>query len=190
MDKFKKRLSITPSHQLGGLRKFSTYDREGLGGRPSQSGRHRTSSHDFPGSDDESVTDFTRNELLAFKTSFARPRYANTYRMEPYKKFQDHVARKKIEEILKHKLQEYKYSGLNASIMCTAVVEDVLGGVKELYFDRYKYIVQVFLVQKTGQSIHIASRWVWDAARDNWVQAQHETEDYIAVVLVVAGYHE
>lgn len=71
--------------------------------QPSQIGRHRASSHEIPGfdPDDESITDITRNELLAFKASFARPKYANTYRMEPYRKCEAHVIRKKAEEILK-----------------------------------------------------------------------------------------
>ena len=38
--------------------------------------------------------------------------------------------------------------------------------------------------------IQIASRWVWDVARDTWVQAQHETENYVAVALIVACYYE
>ncbi|XP_029142331.1 tctex1 domain-containing protein 3 [Protobothrops mucrosquamatus] len=88
------------------------------------------------------------------------------------------------------KLQDFKYIGINGAPTCTAISEDVLAGVKELGFDRYKYIVQVFLVEKTGQSIHIASRWVWDVARDTWVQAQYETETYVIVALVVASYFE
>ncbi|XP_053153542.1 dynein light chain Tctex-type protein 2 isoform X2 [Hemicordylus capensis] len=154
--------------------------------------RRRTLSHDSQGmdGDDESVTEFTRTELMAFKPSFARPRYANTYRMEPYRKFQDYVVRKKAEEVLKNKLQDFKYIGFNGAFMCTTLSEDILAAVKDQGFDRYKYIVQIFIVEKTGQSVHIASRWVWDVARDNWVSVQHETENYVALALIVAGYYE
>lgn len=71
----------------------------------SQSGKHRVSSYDISGMDpdDESITDFTKNELLVFKTSFARPKYANTYRMEPYRKCESHIVRKRTEDILKVK---------------------------------------------------------------------------------------
>ncbi|XP_061480417.1 dynein light chain Tctex-type protein 2 isoform X2 [Rhineura floridana] len=192
MEKGKKRLSGTPSHHSGGSRKHSFFDKD-LMGRPSQTGRHRVSSHDLPGyepGDEESITDFTRNELLAFKTSFARPKYANTYRMEPYRKCEAHEVRKRAEEVLKNKLQDFKYNGTNGSMICAGLTEDVLAAVKDLAYDRYKYIVQVFLVEKTGQSIHITSRWVWDVARDTWVQAQHETEESVIVALIVACYYE
>ncbi|XP_026525288.1 tctex1 domain-containing protein 3 isoform X1 [Notechis scutatus] len=192
MDKAKKKLGVTPSHagQAWG-RKHSNIDKDQLG-RPSVSGKHRASSYDISGMDpdDESVTDFTKNELLVFKTSFARQKYGNTYRMEPYRKCEAHIVRKRAEDILKQKLQDFKYIGINGAPTCTAISEDILAGVKDLGFDRYKYIVQLFLVQKTGQSIHIASRWVWDVARDTWVQAQYETENYIMVALVVASYFE
>nr|XP_028579795.1 tctex1 domain-containing protein 3 [Podarcis muralis] len=186
MDKHKKRLSSTPSHHSGASRKHSELS------RPSQIGRHRASSHEIPGfdPDDESITDITRNELLAFKASFARPKYANTYRMEPYRKCEAHVIRKKAEEILKSKLQDFKYAGQNGSMICISLTEDLLAAVKDLNYDRYKYVVQVFLVEKTGQSLNIASRWVWDVARDTWVQAQHETEDFVIVALIIACYYE
>ncbi|XP_053238426.1 dynein light chain Tctex-type protein 2 [Podarcis raffonei] len=186
MDKNRKRLSSTPSHHSGASRKHSELS------RPSQIGRHRASSHEIPGldPDDESITDMTRNELLAFKASFARPKYANTYRMEPYRKCEAHVIRKKAEEILKSKLQDFKYAGQNGSTICINLTEDLLAAVKDLNYDRYKYVVQVFLVEKTGQSVNIASRWVWDVARDTWVQAQHETEDFVIIALIIACYYE
>ncbi|XP_077203012.1 dynein light chain Tctex-type protein 2 isoform X2 [Paroedura picta] len=157
----------------------------------SQVYRHRTSSHDVsePG-DDESTTDFTKSEFLAFKASFSRPKFANTYRMEPYRTFEAHVIRKKAEDILKNALQDYKYDGSNAAARCLILSEEIIEAVKDQGFDRYKYIVQVFMVEKSGQSIHIASRWVWDDARDNWVSALHETENYVTVALIIAGYYE
>lgn len=63
--------------------------------------RRRTLSHDASEPEDDSTTDFTKSEFLAFKASFSRPKYANTYRMEPYKTFEAHVIRKKAEDILK-----------------------------------------------------------------------------------------
>jgi hypothetical protein len=36
----------------------------------------------------------------------------------------------------------------------------------------------------------IASRWIWDVAWDSWVEAKHETESYVALVLVFALYCE
>ncbi|XP_034967152.1 dynein light chain Tctex-type protein 2 [Zootoca vivipara] len=185
MGKALKRKSSTPSHHSGTSRKHSE-----VLGRPSLIGRHRASSHEIPGfdPDDESLTDMARHEL--FKASFAKPKYANTYRMEPYRKCEAHVIRKRAEEILKSKLQDFTYAGQNGSTICISLTEDLLAAVKDLNYDRYKYVVQVFLVEKTGQSVNIASRWVWDVARDTWVQAQHETEDFVIIALIIACYYE
>ncbi|XP_066479118.1 dynein light chain Tctex-type protein 2 [Tiliqua scincoides] len=208
MDRRFKKLAAAPSHHAtGGVKKLISHEKEGLGRydkyflilsavfQPSQLVRdkRRASSHDSQGAEtgeDESVSDFTKAELLVFKTSFARPRFANTYRMEPYKKFMAHLVRKKAEEILKSKLQDYKYTGFTGATMCTNLSENILAAVKDHGFDRYKYIVQIFIVEKTGQSVHISSRWVWDTSRDNWVSVEHETENYVAVALIVAGYYE
>ncbi|XP_060098587.1 dynein light chain Tctex-type protein 2 [Heteronotia binoei] len=187
----KKKLSTSASHYVTTSKKQGAPDKEGVAPRPSQINRRRASSHDAsdPG-DEDSATDLTKSEFLAFKASFSRPKYANTYRMEPYRTFEAHVIRKKAEDILKNTLQDFKYDGSNAVSMCLILSEDILTAVKEQGFDRYKYIVQVFMVEKSGQSIHIASRWVWDAARDNWVSALHETENCVTVALIIAGYYE
>ncbi|KAJ6664615.1 hypothetical protein lerEdw1_006188 [Lerista edwardsae] len=143
MEKRPKKLAAGPSHHAtGGMKKMVSHEKESVLSRPSQllRDKRRASSHDSQALDlgeEESVTDFTKAELMVFKTSFARPKYANTYRMEPYKKFMAHLVRKKAEDILK-----------------------------------------------------ISSRWVWDIARDNWVSIEHETENFIAVALIVAGYYE
>uniref|UniRef100_A0A8C6QBY7 Tctex1 domain-containing protein 3 n=1 Tax=Nannospalax galili TaxID=1026970 RepID=A0A8C6QBY7_NANGA len=43
---------------------------------------------------------------------------------------------------------------------------------------------------KIHQILKIASRWIWDVAWDSWIQAKHETESYVALVLVFALYCE
>nr|XP_056709299.1 dynein light chain Tctex-type protein 2 [Euleptes europaea] len=187
----KKKLSSSPSHHLTMPKKHSGPERDGMAPRLSQIYKPRTSSHEvFDPGDEESTTDLTKSEFLAFKASFSRPKYGNTYRMEPYRTFEAHVIRKKAEDILKNKLEDYKYDGSTAASMCLDLTEDILTAVKDQGFDRYKYIVQVFMVEKSGQSIHIASRWVWDGARDNWVSALHEIENYVTVALIIAGYYE
>ncbi|XP_041536378.1 dynein light chain Tctex-type protein 2 isoform X2 [Microtus oregoni] len=82
---------------------------------------------------DDSIADIGKE----WKSALAKLKFANSYRMEPLKKFQAHSVETKIQQILK-----------------------------------------------------IASRWIWDVAWDSWVQAQHETESYVALVLVFALYCE
>ncbi|KFP56310.1 Tctex1 domain-containing protein 3, partial [Cariama cristata] len=88
------------------------------------------------------------------------------------------------------KLQQAKYDGVSSPPLCASISEEILKAVKELDFDRYEYIVSVLIVEKAGQPINVASRWVWDVQRDTWVSAKCETETFIALALVVACYYE
>ncbi|NXT25692.1 TC1D3 protein, partial [Syrrhaptes paradoxus] len=117
-------------------------------------------------------------------------RYANTYRLEPHNRFLDYLVRKKSQVILMNKLQEAKYDGVSSPSLCASVSEEILKAVKELDFDRYKYVVWVLLVEKARQAMKVASRWVWDVQRHTWVSAKCETETFIALALVMACYYE
>nr|XP_003466505.1 tctex1 domain-containing protein 3 [Cavia porcellus] len=82
---------------------------------------------------DDSIADIGKE----WKSALSKLKFANSYRMEPLKKFQAHSVETKVQQILK-----------------------------------------------------VASRWIWDVAWDNWVEAKHETESYVALVLVFAVYCE
>ncbi|NXH10707.1 TC1D3 protein, partial [Bucco capensis] len=120
----------------------------------------------------------------------AKIRYANTYRLEPHHKFRDYLVKEKAQAILMNKLQEAKYDGVSSPSLCTSISEEILKAVKELDFDRYKYVVSVLIVEKADQAINVASRWVWDAQRDTWVSAEYETDTFIALALVMACYFD
>ncbi|XP_032630141.1 dynein light chain Tctex-type protein 2 [Chelonoidis abingdonii] len=155
--------------------------------------RMKSSSHEVHGTepmDNESFAEFGKSEIFTLKTSMAKIRYANTYKMEPYRKFQAHLVRNKAQHILTQRLQETKYNGVTSIFLCNSISEEILTAVKDMGFDRYKYVVTVLILQKTGQAIKIASRWVWDVARDNWVSAKCETESFISLALISACYYE
>ncbi|KFQ72934.1 Tctex1 domain-containing protein 3, partial [Phoenicopterus ruber ruber] len=120
----------------------------------------------------------------------AKIRYANTYRLESHNKFRDYLVRDKAQAILTNQLQQAKYDGDSSPSLCASISEEILKAVKELDFDRYKYVVSVLIVEKAGQAINVASRWVWDVQRDTWVSAKCETERFIALALVMACYYD
>ncbi|XP_074803122.1 dynein light chain Tctex-type protein 2 [Natator depressus] len=155
--------------------------------------RMRNSSHEVHGMepmDGESFAEFGKSEIFTLKTSMAKIKYANTYKMEPYRKFQAHLVRNKAQLILTQRLQKTKYNGATSVFLCNSISEEILRAVKDMGFDRYKYVVTVLIVQKTGQAIKMSSRWVWDVARDNWVSAKCETESFVSLALIMACYYE
>uniref|UniRef100_A0A8C8AGI7 T-complex-associated-testis-expressed 3 n=1 Tax=Otus sunia TaxID=257818 RepID=A0A8C8AGI7_9STRI len=140
--------------------------------------------------EEEYFTDSVKAKQLAFKANRAKIRYANTYRLESHNKFRDYLVRDRAQAILTNKLQQDKYDGVSSPSLCASISEEILKAVKELDFDRYKYVVSVLIVEKAGQAMNVASRWVWDAQRDTWVSAKYETETFIALALVMACYYD
>ncbi|XP_040821102.1 dynein light chain Tctex-type protein 2 [Ochotona curzoniae] len=135
---------------------------------------------------DDSIADIGKE----WKTALAKLKFANSYRMEPLKKFQAHSVETKVQQILKESLKDVKYDDKVFSHLSLELADRILSAVKEFGFHRYKFIIKVLFIQKTGQAINIASRWIWDVAWDSWVEAKHETESYVALALVFALYCE
>ncbi|XP_068926673.1 dynein light chain Tctex-type protein 2 [Petaurus breviceps papuanus] len=135
---------------------------------------------------DESIADIGKDQ---WKT-MGKVKYANTYRMEPYRKFQAQTVQRKVQQILSDKLKNLKYDETTFSSLSLELADRILAAVKEFAFSRYKFIIKIILIQKTGQSINISSRWIWDVAWDSWLEAKHETESYVALALVYALYCE
>ncbi|XP_036172987.1 tctex1 domain-containing protein 3 isoform X1 [Myotis myotis] len=151
--------------------------------------RLKESSHDVlyiePPFDD-SIAEISKE----WKSSMAKFRFANTYRMEPLRKFQAHSVEAKVQQILTETLKDVKYDDKLFSHLSLELADIILSAVKDFGYHRYKLIIKVLFIQKTGQAINVASRWIWDVAWDNWVAAKHETETYVALALVYALYCE
>ncbi|NXO11728.1 TC1D3 protein, partial [Oriolus oriolus] len=118
----------------------------------------------------------------------AKPRCPNTYRLEPRNKVQYRLLRHKAQVILTNKLQGATYNGASSPFLCASISEEILKAVKELGYDRYKYVVSVLIVEKANQAMIVASRCLWDDQRDTWVSAKCETDTFIALALVMACY--
>ncbi|XP_036920926.1 dynein light chain Tctex-type protein 2 [Sturnira hondurensis] len=135
---------------------------------------------------DDSAADLGKE----WKSALARLKFANTYRMEPPKKFRAHSVETKVQRILTESLKDVKYDDKVFSRLSLELADCMLLAVKEFGYQRYKFIIKVLFIQKTGQAINVASQWIWDVAWDSWVAVKHETETYIALALVFALYCE
>ncbi|XP_054136517.1 PHD finger protein 10 isoform X4 [Melozone crissalis] len=113
----------------------------------------------------------------------AKSKSRNTYRLEPRTKVQDDLLQDKAQAILTNKLRYATYDGASSAFLCASISEEILNAVKELNYDRYKYVVSVLIVEKANQAMIVASRCLWDAQRDTWVSAKCETDTFIALAL-------
>ncbi|XP_074945670.1 dynein light chain Tctex-type protein 2 isoform X2 [Phalacrocorax aristotelis] len=187
MEKPSKTPQVAAAAPEGGKR------RQGLLDKDSTKGKRTQPNYEASGVapvEEECSGDSMKAKLLAFKANRAKIKYANTYRLESHNRFRDYLVRDRAQVILMSKLQQAKYDGVSSPSLCASISEEILTAVKELDFDRYKYVVSVLIVEKAGQAMHVASRCVWDVQRDTWVSAKCETETFIALALVMACYYE
>ncbi|KAM9233556.1 dynein light chain Tctex-type protein 2 isoform 1-T1 [Dugong dugon] len=135
---------------------------------------------------DDSIADIGKE----WKSALAKLKFANSYRMEPLKKFQAHTVEIKVQQVLTESLTDVKYDQKVFSHLSLELADRILLAVKEFGYHRYKFIIKILFIQKAGQAINVSSRGIWDVAWDSWVAAKHETESYVALALVFALYCE
>ncbi|XP_039076965.1 dynein light chain Tctex-type protein 2 isoform X4 [Hyaena hyaena] len=100
---------------------------------------------------DESIADIGKE----WKSALAKLKFANTYRMEPLKKFQAHSVETKVQQILEESLKDVKYDDKVFSHLSLELADRILSAVKEFGYHRYKFIIKVLFIQKTGQAINV-----------------------------------
>nr|XP_036876730.1 tctex1 domain-containing protein 3 isoform X1 [Manis javanica] len=92
----------------------------------------------------------------AWKRTLARVKFASLYRMEPLKKFQAHSVETKVQQILSESLKDVKYDDKVFSHLSLELADRILLAVKEFGYHRYKFIIKVLFIQKTGQAINVS----------------------------------
>ncbi|KAL0115582.1 hypothetical protein PUN28_010830 [Cardiocondyla obscurior] len=118
------------------------------------------------------------------------PRYQNTYRLEPYKRWNFKI----VDKILINRMQEYlanwKYEPLTCVEMCQKISEDVRDKIYKLCYDRYKILVIISIVQKLEQGVRMDFGKLCDHQRDTYSTYVIETTKYVAMGLVVGIYYD
>ena len=116
--------------------------------------------------------------------------YENTYRMEPDKRFDIEEAREVVYDILEENFSDVKYEPIPMAQLAKRVSIVIKDKMKRLGYDRFKFVCNVTVGQQENQSVKVASRFLWDAKRDNWFNCTYSNQDLFAVAAVFALYYE
>ncbi|XP_006637139.2 dynein light chain Tctex-type protein 2 [Lepisosteus oculatus] len=125
-----------------------------------------------------------------WKPGLGKAKLANTYRMEPARKFQPRPVQQRCEEIMGEAFGAATYEPAACRDLACKVADDILGFAKEQGFGRYRYVVRIIVGQKRGQSVRVTSRAVWDTEKDNFISLTIENSSLFAVATVYALYLE
>ncbi|XP_039312791.1 tctex1 domain-containing protein 1-like [Solenopsis invicta] len=117
-------------------------------------------------------------------------KYQNTYRLDAHKPFKCEV----VDTILINVMQDYltglKYHPQACMKICRKMSEEVRDKIMKKFYDRYKIVVVMSIVQKLGQSVQMSFSKLWDVQRDTYSSYVIETPEFAAMGLVVGTYYE
>ena len=101
------------------------------------------------------------------------PKEEQTFSLRPdhKKKFRKEQVRELLSQILKEKLERQEYQPDNVNNHTKEVADYIRNRLKDLDYDRYKFIVQVVIGEQRGEGMKMGCRCFWDADSDNYAEA-------------------
>ena len=120
-----------------------------------------------------------------------RPKYENTYRLEPARKFEASKVKAIIDSVLDSQLKkEDVYDHTANSQLVKSLAQIIKDRVKELNYERYKIVCSVTIGQLKEQGMRIGSRCCWDAKWDTYAEGSFKNKNIFAVATVWGVYYE
>ena len=116
----------------------------------------------------------------------------NTYRLKPKnnKIFSSIKVKPTLEQVLESNLKNYKYDASTSGGLCKQLADECKQKLKQLGYNRYKFVSQCVIFSDTNQTVRFASRSLWDDKLDNFVTAIYKGDGYQGILMVGAVYFE
>ena len=115
----------------------------------------------------------------------------NTYKMGPDSKFLPDDTKKRMETILKKRLEGKNYATSDATKLCALLSDEIKAAVREsAALDRHKLVCVVYIGQVLGQGVHVTSRCLWNAKFDAFSSATFHNDNLFAQASIFAVYLE
>lgn len=89
-----------------------------------------------------------------------------------------------MDELLEESLENENYDSESCKIKCLTLSEDIKQRVKELGMSRYRIICHVSIGSCSGQGLIMASRFIWNDIKDNFVTSTFRNVSLFAVATV------
>ncbi|XP_020281373.1 tctex1 domain-containing protein 2-like [Pseudomyrmex gracilis] len=112
------------------------------------------------------------------------------YQIRPqlYEKFKPLSAKEIIHDVLFDQLATKSYDAQAAAQWTKDIADNIERKIKDLQFNRYKYIVNVILGQQHGAGVKIGTRCIWDAEADTYAYDSYVNDTIFCVAIVYAIY--
>jgi hypothetical protein len=119
-------------------------------------------------------------------------KYENTYKTEPdpEKVFNNLRIEEHATQIMNNMLMGEKYDPARCPRLTKKLAESINDIVKQLPNPRFKLVTVVFIGERKGQDLRIASRCLWDSRVDNSITINYENENLFATAIIYGLYYE
>ncbi|XP_012859353.1 dynein light chain Tctex-type 5 [Echinops telfairi] len=114
----------------------------------------------------------------------------NTYQLGPTQHFPVAAVNHILKDVLTNYLQEEIYEPEFCRRVTKTISEVIKARVKALMLPRYKLLVSIHIGQRTGQSMFIGSRCLWDPKTDTFSSYVFRNSSLFALANVYAVYFE
>ncbi|KAH3834261.1 dynein light chain Tctex-type protein 2B-like [Dreissena polymorpha] len=116
----------------------------------------------------------------------------NTYKLQPdpSEMFKPGSVSDVMQEVLIECLDGEKYNPTQCRTLSQMLTDLIKSRVKDMGFQRYKYIVTVTIGQNSNQGVRVVSRCLWNNDTDNYAEASYNKNGLYAVAAVYACYFE
>ncbi|XP_071492067.1 dynein light chain Tctex-type protein 2B-like [Diadema antillarum] len=124
------------------------------------------------------------------KMSMRTSQFENNYKLAPDAHFNVGIVEAAVRKTLEAKLAGVEYLPSSVESLTKELSEAVKFDVKSLGFARHKIVSHVIVGPLGGQSVQVASRFVWDDKLDNYASISYQNSSIFAVALVYGVYYE
>ncbi|VDI38573.1 dynein light chain Tctex-type protein 2B-like [Mytilus galloprovincialis] len=97
---------------------------------------------------------------------------SNTYIIRPnfQNKFRPIIVKETIHTVLNDRLSGKVYDVDETTDLCRVISDEIKTKLKDLGYDRYKFVVQVVIGEQKGEGVKMGCRCFWDSDTDNYAQ--------------------
>lgn len=115
----------------------------------------------------------------------------NTYLIRPnyQHKFKPAVVKECIRNILRDQLSGLQYDPDEVPVMSRTLADRIKNKLKDIGFDRYKFVVQVVIGEQRGEGVKMAARCFWDADTDSYAQDIFMNDSLFCVAAAFGSYY-
>ncbi|XP_048246840.1 dynein light chain Tctex-type protein 2B-like isoform X2 [Haliotis cracherodii] len=87
-----------------------------------------------------------------------------------WKEFRPVTVKEMIHVVLSEHLTGKVYNSEETTELTKTISDEIKTKLKDLGYDRYKFIVQVVIGEQRGEGVKMACRCFWDSDTDNYAQ--------------------